>query len=211
MTAAIVLAAGHADRMGSNKLLLPLGSGTVVGQVVATALAACDRVVVVVGLGDRETRTAVERAALQAGAGERTEVVEAAIYDPGMFISVQEGLRHVAGAEVILIFPGDIPLVLPQTARAVRDALVRGPADIAVPGFGARKGHPLAIAARHAPELLGMSEHVTLREFMARHPATTIVVPVEDPGMLLDMDTPDDYEVVRRRFESARASTKEVR
>jgi CTP:molybdopterin cytidylyltransferase MocA len=50
MTAAVVLAAGHADRMGSNKLVLPLGPGSVVGRVIAVACAAADKVIVVIRL-----------------------------------------------------------------------------------------------------------------------------------------------------------------
>ncbi|MBA4364981.1 MAG: hypothetical protein C0398_03105 [Coprothermobacter sp.] len=210
MTAAVVLAAGHADRMGSNKLTLPLGSGTVVGRVVATALAACDRVFVVIGLHDQVTRTAVEQGARALGAEGRVEVVEGVPYDPGMFISVQAGLRRVTGADIVLVFPGDIPLILPETAIAVRDAVSEGRADIAVPSCGGRQGHPVAVSVRRVPELLAMSEHSTLRQFMAAHASTTKLVPVDDHGMLLDMDTPDEYNRVLEYLRSAETSTKEV-
>ncbi|HWQ22100.1 MAG TPA: NTP transferase domain-containing protein, partial [Clostridia bacterium] len=88
MTAAVVLAAGHSDRMGSNKLALPMGSGTVVGRVVEIALAACDSVIVVIALHDQATRTAVERTAAALGTQERVQVTEGVPYDPGMFISI---------------------------------------------------------------------------------------------------------------------------
>ncbi|RIE17536.1 NTP transferase domain-containing protein [Candidatus Cryosericum septentrionale] len=210
MTAAIVLAAGHADRMGSNKLTLPLGPGTVVGCVVATALAACDSVIVVIGLHDQGTRTAVEQAARALGAEGRLDVVEGVPYDPGMFISVQAGLRRVTGADVVLIFPGDIPLTLPETAIAVKDAISEGQADVAVPSCGGRRGHPVAISTRCVPELLAMSERSTLRQFMTVHASTTKLVPVDDRGMLLDMDTPDEYDRVLECLGSAGTSTKEV-
>ena len=210
MTAAVVLAAGHADRMGSNKLTLPLGPGTVVGCVVATALAACDSVIVVIGLHDQGTRTAVEQAARALGAEGRLDVVEGVPYDPGMFISVQAGLRRVTGADVVLIFPGDIPLTLPETAIAVKDAISEGQADVAVPSCGGRRGHPVAISTRCVPELLAMSERSTLRQFMTVHASTTKLVPVDDRGMLLDMDTPDEYDRVLECLGSAGTSTKEV-
>ncbi len=210
MTAAIVLAAGHADRMGSNKLALPLGPGTVVGRVVATALATCDSVIVVIGLHDQGTRTAVEQAARALGAEERVEVAEGVPYDPGMFISVQAGLRRVAGANVVLVFPGDTPLILPETAIAVRDAVSAGLADVAVPSCGGRRGHPVAISAQCVPKLLAMSERSTLRQFMAVHASTTKLVPVDDWGMLLDMDTPDEYDRVLEYLRSLGTSTKEV-
>jgi len=210
MTAAVVLAAGHADRMGSNKLTLPLGPATVVGRVVATALAASDRVIVVIGLHDQGTRTAVEQAARALGAEGRVEVAEGVPYDPGMFISVQAGLRRVTGADVVLIFPGDIPLILPETAIAVKDEVSAGRADVAVPSCGGRQGHPVAISARCVPELLAMSERSTLRQFMTVHASTTKLVPVGDRGMLLDIDTPDEYDRVLECLRSAGASTKEV-
>jgi CTP:molybdopterin cytidylyltransferase MocA len=196
--------------MGSNKLTLPLGPGTVVGRVIATALAACDSVIVVIALRDQGTRTAVEQTARTLGAEGRVEVAEGVPYDPGMFISVQAGLRRVTGADVVLIFPGDIPLILPETAIAVRDTVSGGQADVAVPSCGGRRGHPVAVSARCVPELLAMSECSTLRQFMTEHAFTTKLVPVDDRGMLLDMDTPDDYDRVLECFRSARASTREV-
>jgi molybdenum cofactor cytidylyltransferase len=210
MIAAVVLAAGHAERMGSNKLTLPLGPGTVVGRVVATALAACDRVIVVIGLHDQGTRTAVEQTARSLGAEGRVDVVEGVPYDPGMFISVQAGLRRVTGASVVLIFPGDIPLILPETAIAVRDAVSEGQADVAVPSCGGRRGHPVAISARCVSELLAMSERSTLRQFMTLHACATKLVPVDDRAMLLDMDTPDEYDRVLECLRSAGTFTKEV-
>jgi molybdenum cofactor cytidylyltransferase len=210
MTAAVVLAAGHADRMGSNKLTLPLGPGTVVGRVVATALTTCDRVIVVIGLHDQGTGTAVKQAARSLGAEGRVEVVEGVPYDPGMFISVQAGLRRVTGASVVLIFPGDIPLILLETAIAVRDAVSEGQVDVAVPSCGGRRGHPVAISGRCVPELLSMSERSTLREFMTLHASTTKLVRVDDRGMLLDMDTPEEYDRVLECLKSAGTFTREV-
>jgi molybdenum cofactor cytidylyltransferase len=210
MTAAVILAAGHADRMGSNKLVLPLGPGTVVGRVFTTALASCDKVVVVIGLHDQGTRTTVERATELLGAVDRVEVAEGVPYDPGMFISVQAGLRRVGAADAVLIFPGDIPLISPATAVAVRNAVLEGGAVVAVPVSGGHKGHPVAFAGRCIPELLAMSEHSTLRQYMESHAADVNLVCVDDPDMLLDMDTPDAYEHVVERLKTSDGQGKGV-
>jgi molybdenum cofactor cytidylyltransferase len=127
-----------------------------------------------------------------------------------MFISVQAGLRRVTGADVVLIFPGDIPLILSETAIAVREAVSTGRADVAVPSCGGRRGHPVAISARCVPELLAMSECSTLRQFMMVHASTTKLIPVDDRGMLLDIDTPVEYDRVLEYLRSAETSTKEV-
>lgn len=210
MTAAVVLAAGHADRMGSNKLTLSLGSGTVVGRVIETALATCDSVVVVIALHDQVTRTAVEQAVKAQGADRRVQVAEGVPYDPGMFISIQAGLRRVMGADAVLIFPGDIPLIRPETAIAVRDAVLAGHADMAVPSCAGHRGHPVAVSAKCIPELLAMSERSTLRQFMTIHASTTQLVPVDDHGMLLDMDTPAEYDRVVEHLRSESTSSREV-
>jgi len=210
MTAAVILAAGHADRMGSNKLVLPLGPVTVIGRVLTTALAACDRVVIVIGLHDVGTRAVVERTAAELGAADRVAVAEGVPYDPGMFISVQAGLRQVGTADVTLIFPGDIPLVSPATAVAVRDAVLYGGSVVAVPESGGRKGHPVAFAARCIPELLAMSDRSTLRHYMELHAADVTLVRVDDSAMLLDVDTPDDYERVTEGLNAEDARSKGV-
>jgi len=61
-----------------------------------------------------------------------------------------------------------------------------------------------------AMELLAMPERSTLRQFMAAHASTTKQVPVDDHGMLLDMDTPDEYDRVLECLRSAETCTKEV-
>jgi molybdenum cofactor cytidylyltransferase len=210
MTAAIILAAGRAARMGTNKLVLPLGPVTVVGRVLTTALVACDWVVVVIGLHDQPTRTVVEQTTLKLGAADRVELVTGVRYDPGMFISVQAGLRHVGTPDAVLIFPGDVPLISSATAVAVRDAVLRGGSAIAVPESGGHKGHPVAFAARCVPELLAMSERSTMRHYMEDHAADITLVHVEDPTMLLDLDTPEDYEHVVQSLNGNGTHSREV-
>lgn len=196
MTTAVILAAGHADRMGANKLALPIGSSSVIGRVIDTALCTCDKAVVVIGLHDTVTRTAVERAARELGAEDRVQVVQGVPYDPGMFISVQAGLRNAGVSDVVLIFPGDIPLVSRETAGAVRDAVLRGMRGIAVPVHGGRHGHPVGISGRYSAELLQMSSHATLRQFLQAHETDVELVPVDDEGMLMDLDTPAEYDAI---------------
>jgi molybdenum cofactor cytidylyltransferase len=181
MTTAVILAAGHADRMGANKLVLPIGTSSVVGRVVEVALDTCDKAVVVIGLHDTVTRTAVERAVREHGAGDRVQIVQGVPYDPGMFISVQAGLRSAGDSDVVLIFPGDIP-----------------------------HGHPIGISSRYLKELEQMSPHATLRQFLQAHGGDVALVPVDDVGMLMDMDTPADYDAVLDRAAATLPHNQEV-
>lgn len=193
MIAGVVLAAGKSSRMGSPKLTLPWGGGqTVIGSVVAALHdGGVERIVVVVG-GDRE---AVETAL--AGAG--VEFSFNPDYEHGeMLSSVQAGLRAL-GPEVAaaMLAPGDLPDLRADTVERVRSAWEADRLHVCAPIHGSRRGHPLMIPRRFWPELLALGQGESLRTFLHRQ-ADVTRVPVEDPGIHADLDTPDDYRRSRR-------------
>jgi len=149
--------------------------------------------------------------------GELPELVVAVNPDPerGMLTSVLAGLDALGGgstreggvlrpAEPLLVCPADLPALSPGTVAAVLAALaatVPGtgarPArlpGLAVPVHAGRRGHPLAVAPRLVPEIPGLDPAVGLRQLLERHPDELAEVPVDDPGCVRDLDTPEDYE-----------------
>jgi len=192
MAVAIVPAAGASRRMGRPKALLPFGGTSVLGAV-AAALAGggAGETVVVVGPGD----AALDRHA--AGLGLRRAVNP----DPsrGMLSSVLAGLEALGGGASVarrgaplLVCPADLPALSAATVRAVLDRLESG-AALAVPVHRGRRGHPLGIAARLAPEIEALDPAVGLRQLLDRRRDEVAEVPVDDPGAVDDADTPDDY------------------
>ncbi len=180
MLATVILAAGASRRMGAPKLLLPWGSTTVLGQVVATALEGTPgRVVVVLG---------AHSAALPAHP--RLRVVWNRDWEAGMLSSAQAGVRALPdGWSSVLIVPGDLPRVQPETYRR----LMSGPSgSICIPTYGGRRGHPVRVPVGLADELLALDPAVhSLRSLLA--PARVTHVEVDDPGIHMDLDTPEDY------------------
>ena len=192
----LVLAAGMARRMGTTKQLLPFGDKTVLQTVVDTLVnAKLAGVSVVLGhdaeavresLRDRPVRFCVNEA-----------------YREGMFSSVLCGLRALpADADAALIALGDQPQIALNAVRAVAQAYREGDKGIVIPVAGGKRGHPVLIdLPRYRREIISLSGDRGLKPVVRGHPEDTLEVPVDDEGILRDLDTPADYRAeVARMF-----------
>lgn len=95
----------------------------------------------------------------------------------------------------ILIFPADYPRIMVETINRLLAEHDKSPRDILVPTCGGRRGHPV-IFPRYL--LRGFGSGITLRDIMRLHAAHVRHVPVDDAGILLDIDTPEEYAAIRR-------------
>jgi molybdenum cofactor cytidylyltransferase len=84
---------------------------------------------------------------------------------------------------------GDMPFVEVSTVRALAAALAAG-AGIAAPVMDGRRGNPVGFGALHLDALLALSGEEGARRLLRTCPVTE--VPVRDPGIFRDVDTPDD-------------------
>lgn len=182
----ILLAAGRGRRFdpggGRNKLLQRLPGGDPVVVASARRLLACvSRVVAVVPPDDGGVREAL----LALGC----EVTVCPDADTGMGASLAHAIRRSLPAEGWLVALGDMPFVAESTLAALRDAVQAG-AGIAVPVHGERRGNPVAFGAVHLDALLTMHGDQGARRLLQAYPVQE--VPVADPGILQDIDTPAD-------------------
>ena len=185
--AAVILAAGFSRRMGSFKPLLPFGKTTVIERVIATSRAAgVETVRVVVGWNAESLIPLLDRRGTPWVRNER--------FADGMYSSVQTGVRSLSSdVAAFFLMPGDMPLVH-------RDTLVRlvaewdaQPAGILYPCHQGYRGHPPLIASQYIPDILGETPPGGLRELLGRHAADARDIEVADPGILTDLDTPEEY------------------
>jgi molybdenum cofactor cytidylyltransferase len=196
---AVVLAAGSSTRMGRAKLLLPLAGKPIVRHVVDAALGApVDEVVVVLGAGADAVRTA-----LQTGGRVRFTVNER--HSEGQSTSLRAGLAAAdPAAEAAVILLGDQPGVATASIRAVveafRDTGEAGTPEAVQAAYGGRPAHPTLFARVVWDEVVGEGDHGA-RTWLRKHPGRRLLVEVggEPPP---DVDTPDDYELMRGAFES---------
>jgi len=191
----VVLAAGRSERFGAgrHKLAQPLGASSVLAQTLARAIASHLRTVVVT----TEAFVDVARSSVAA----RDVVVLPDLASDGsallgMGTSIAAGVRASADSAGWLVLPGDMPLVQSATLLAVARALDHH--AVAYAQHGGRRGHPVGFAAELYPELTELSGDEGARRIIARYPA--FAVDLDDPGILVDIDTEDDLDALRRSF-----------
>ncbi len=198
--AAIVPAAGASRRMGRPKLLLPYGGGTVLGALVGALRAAgASPVVVVAAADDAEMRAWCAAAAVDPTGG--LTVALNAAPERGMLSSILAGLAALGGASrlaggqaPLLVCPGDLPALRPETVVELLRRREAAGAGLAVPVHGGRRGHPLAVAPALISEIETLDPGRGLRQLLDLHPGDLLCVEVDDPGCIADLDTPEDYE-----------------
>jgi len=187
--------------MGTPKLLLDVGGQTVLARLLAGLENAgvCSRWVVV-HPDDAEIRAEVERH------GGSALVPDAP--PPDMRASTSYGLavlkrRFQDRGEVQppdapwLLVPADHPVLLAEIVTALLEAARVNPGRILIPTYRGRPGHPTVFAWRHALEVDQIPPDKGFNWIVQRHAAEVIHVPVENEGVVLDLDTPEDYERVK--------------
>ena len=187
----IVLAAGAGRRYRGDlhKLEEPLGAATVLGATLRNAIQTQLPLLVV---------TTAARAALvgQQVATRDILVLSDADAARGMGDSIAAGVAERSGAPGWLVLPGDMPLTMPSSILAVATALEHFP--VAFAQHRGRRGHPVGFSAELYSELVRLTGDDGARRVMARYPAHG--VELDDPGVLLDVDTVADLEGLRGRL-----------
>lgn len=183
----VVLAAGFGSRYkgARHKLDEPLSGSTVLGTTLIHALESQLPVVLV-------TTPAFVPAASAVLAMRDIVVLSLAEASRGMGHSIAAGVSERADASGWLVLPGDMPLVRPDTLRTVAAALARHPVVFAQ--YRGRRGHPVGFAAELFSELITLSGDEGARRIVARYPVHG--EEVDDPGVLVDIDTQDDLAAV---------------
>ena len=111
--------------------------------------------------------------------------------------SIAAAVRATRGAAGWLVLPGDLPLVEPQTLRAVADTLTMG-APAVVPVFEGRRGHPVGFGEACGPALAALSGPQGAARLLRE--LAVYELPVDDIGCVTDIDTLDDLAEAARRL-----------
>ncbi len=185
--AAVVLAAGYSSRMGDFKPLMKLDGITVIESAVRGLQGAgISDIMVVVGYRATEVIEILDK--LDAG------YILNEDFDQGMFSSVLKGVDAIASfSSGFLLLPGDIPAVKEMTVEAITAAACMGNPGIIYPSFLGKRGHPTYVSSRYFKEILNSDVTYNLREILRRHENDSIDLEVTDQGVLMDMDTPEDF------------------
>ena len=180
-----------------HKLEAPLGAATVLGTTLRNASQTQLPLLVV---------TTAARAVLVGKQVATRDILVVSDADAarGMGHSVAAGVAERSGATGWLVMPGDMPLVTPGSMLAVATALEQYP--VAFAQHRGRRGHPVGFSAELYSELVRLTGDDGARRVMARYPAHG--VELDDPGVLLDVDTEADLDALRARLEQPKVLPK---
>jgi molybdenum cofactor cytidylyltransferase len=210
MIFALIPAAGQSARMGRPKLALPLGGSSVLERVI-TALRAggVEKILVVCGPHVPE----LVPLALNGGA----QALALAEPTPDMRATVEHGLAWAEHEwrpsleDAFLLVPADHPAMhsgvvqrLIETWRAGAHS-PRSP-SILIPTYQGKRGHPTLIAWKHVSGIRALRPDVGLNRYLRDHATQTLELPVESDSVLIDLDTPEDYERLRANWRGGGAA-----
>lgn len=186
--AGVVPTAGRSLRMGRAKALLaPEGRSFLARVVEALREGGCDPVLVVV----RDPEGSESAEARRLGA----TVVTNPDPTPGPISSLRVALEALpATATGCAWCPVDYALVLGETVGALLAAFQTEPQSIVVPRHGSTRGHPVVFPRRLFSELHAPNLPDGARTIVRRHEDEILPVDTDDPGVLTDLDTPEDLE-----------------
>ena len=180
----LLLAAGSATRFGSDKLSHRLPHGVPMAVQAARHLRAVVPTIFAV------VRPGTDALALQLK-NEGCQIVVCENAAEGMGASLACAARAAGKADGYLVALADMPFVRASSIAAVRDALVAG-ASLAAPYWRARRGHPVGISAIHYQAILTARGDEGARQLLMENEKRLLKIPVGDPGVLRDIDTPAD-------------------
>jgi molybdenum cofactor cytidylyltransferase len=187
---AIVLAAGKSERMGRPKALLPFRGRTFLGNILdAISHTSIEDTFVVLGHHHEEIERSVSL----------PSVVFNPNYEQGMITSFQAGIRALSwDASGAFLFLVDHPVVEPATIEAMIMNLA--PNRIVLPTFDGHRGHPVLFSSEVLEEILALPSTEGANIVVRKNPARIVQVPVSTAGILVDIDTPEQFEKLQEDY-----------
>ncbi len=118
--------------------------------------------------------------------------------DSDMAESVRTGIKRLRiSSSSVLICLSDHPLVASETIKTIVYEHQTFPDAIIIPEYDGRRGHPSLFPRRILDHIF---TGITLRDIVRKDPARVRLVPVQDKGVVLDMDTPEDYAAILKHY-----------
>ncbi len=183
----IILAAGESRRMGFPKMLLPFGDTTIIETIIHNvSQSVANDIMVVLGAEKEAIAVKVKKT--------NTRYCFNETYKDGMLSSVKCGFNNIPfDFSAALIFPGDQPMITTMTINKVVNAFLFSGKGLIIPVHKNKHGHPLLIDRKYKNEIENISPSIGLQALADRFSNDVFEVKTDDPGILKDIDTYEEY------------------
>jgi molybdenum cofactor cytidylyltransferase len=192
MIVAVILSAGESSRMGHPKALLPIDGVRFVEKIVST-LKSTDvgSIIVVLGHNAEEIRQKISDLPVT--------ILINHDYKQGQLSSLQAAIRHLesssegSSVDGILVHLVDHPYISAGLVNLMINRFYETKKLIVVPRFQGRRGHPVIFSRALFSELLAAGLDQGAKPVVHAHRDETLEIDTEDRGVLIDIDTPEEY------------------
>lgn len=178
---ALILAAGFSSRAGEYKMSLAIGGKTVLERCIECLHGFCARLIVIGGYDCEKIKYLPEKYS-------KVELVFNDKYEDGMYSSILKGLDYLSD-DRFFILPGDCPVISQKTI----ETLAQTDGDIVVPVYKGQRGNPVLLKSSLIKKIKNAGFD-NMQDFINSYGFKE--VEVEDKGILMDIDTPEDFKNV---------------
>ncbi|MFK7777721.1 MAG: nucleotidyltransferase family protein [Gimesia sp.] len=196
---AIIPAAGKSRRMGTHKLLLSLGKETVIQRLVRALNASfVTKIIIVARKDDLLLKEHIS--------GMNVQLIQPEIDPPDMKASVQIALDSInthdrpVDEDGWLLIPADHPVLNGPLIASLYHVWENSNASILIPTFQGRKGHPAFFRWPVSKEVFQLREDQGINALWNNHSLQPELMECNHPEILIDLDTPEDYEYVKQQY-----------
>jgi molybdenum cofactor cytidylyltransferase len=179
---AIVLAAGFSSRFGSSKLLAGLSGGKRVFQQTVERIAEA--------FPERFVITRPEMVAALQELAQGTSILSFEHADQGMGATLAFAAQQIGDWDGCVVCLGDMPFIETSTYRRIAELVTAG--SIVTPTFNSKMGNPVAFGKNLYTDLEALTGDSGGRKLTSMYPQSVRELQVSDPGILHDIDTPEE-------------------
>lgn len=194
----IILAAGEGARIGTPKAILKIKGRCFLEWIIDTLIIAeIDHILVVLGAEAERIKSYTDLSIV--------DVVINHNFENGQFSSLMVALEELDFPGDIIVFPVDHPLVEPETIIKLAESTCNSENKNAViPVYKGQKGQPVLIRRHLVEKILSASPESNLHDIIWKEPSKVKYLKVDDPGILSDINTLEDYRELKRNLEQER-------
>jgi len=195
MIAGIILGAGEGNRMGKEKLLLPLGHQCILEWVIKAAHSSLlGKIFLVIRPEDNKLAEIGKKWAI--------EINFNPDYSRGMSTSIQKALLQINSREIngFLLILGDQPFITPAIINQLIASFTPGNHEIVVPYYKEKRGNPVLFDIFWKDELMSVTGDVGGRVLIKKYPEKVKKIIIPDEAIIMDIDIENDYLKAQQRF-----------